>query len=137
MKISEASHASGATPRALRLYEDEGLIVPGRCSNGYRDYCPTTIDRVRVIRGLLDAGLPVRLIKKVLPAVADGHELGQATRTELEDYHDRLVLRIGQLDQRRSALAVFLGQLDSIEELTFTHASSSYGSTHDTHRTYS
>jgi DNA-binding transcriptional MerR regulator len=137
MKISEASRASGASPRSLRLYEDEGLIVPGRCSNGYRDYCPTTIDRVRVIRGLLEAGLSVRLVKKVLPVVADGRDLDQATRTELEDYHDRLVLRIGQLDRRRFSLAVFLGQLDAIEGLTFTHASGSYGSTHDTHRTCS
>ena len=134
MKISEAARASGASPRALRLYEDEGLILPGRFSNGYRDYCSTTIDRVRVIRGLLEAGLPVRLVKKVLPAVADGRDLDHATRAELEDYHDRLVLRIGQLDRRRSSLAVFLGQLDELEGLTFTHASGFYGSAHETNR---
>lgn len=131
MKIGEASLASGASPRALRLYEDEGLIVPGRFSNGYRDYCSATIDRVRTIRGLLDAGLPIRLVRKVLPAIADGRHLEQQIREELEAYHDRLVHRIMQLNQRRASLATFLGRLDAIEQLTFTQASGSYGSSHD------
>ncbi|WP_405623382.1 zinc-binding dehydrogenase [Streptomyces sp. NBC_00076] len=36
-RFSEASRASGVSARSLRHYEDEGLIVPGRCSNGFRD----------------------------------------------------------------------------------------------------
>lgn len=114
MKIGEASRASGASPRALRLYEEEGLIVPGRCSNGYRDYCSTTIDRVGVIRGLLDAGLPVRLVKDVLPAFADGNEIDPHVREEIERYHDRLVRRISQLALRRASLTAFLDQLDAL-----------------------
>lgn len=66
MKISEASRVSGVSARSLRYYEDEGLIVPGRCSNGYRD-CRSTVDRVLVIRSLLESGLPVQLINDVLP----------------------------------------------------------------------
>lgn len=69
MKFSEASRVSGVSPRSLRNYEDEGLIVPGRFSNGFRDYCQSTLDRVLVIRSLLESGLPVRLIKEVLCAV--------------------------------------------------------------------
>jgi hypothetical protein len=42
-----------------------------------------------------------------------------------------LVHRIMQLDQRRASLATFLGRLDAIEKLTFTHASGSYGPSHD------
>jgi hypothetical protein len=52
MKIGEASLASGASPRALHLYEEEGLIEPGRFGNGYRDYCSATIERVRAIWSL-------------------------------------------------------------------------------------
>ncbi|MBP2479411.1 DNA-binding transcriptional MerR regulator [Crossiella equi] len=54
--------------RSLRHYEDEGLIVPGRCGNGFRDYCQATIDRVLAIRPLLASGLPVRLIRERLGA---------------------------------------------------------------------
>lgn len=109
MKIGEAAQASGASPRALRLYEDEGLIVPGRFSNGYRDYCPGTIDRVRTIRRLIEAGLPVRLVKEVLPSVLDGRALAPQTQDEVRRYHDRLLDRIVELDRRRASLARFLG----------------------------
>ncbi|WP_223281470.1 MerR family transcriptional regulator [Streptomyces antnestii] len=68
MKISEASRVSGVSARSLRHYEDEGLIVPGRFSNGFRDYCQSTIDRVLVIRTLLESGLPVRLIGQLFGA---------------------------------------------------------------------
>lgn len=109
MKIGEASIASGATPRALRLYEDEGLIVPGRCSNGYRDYYPSTIDRVRVIRSLLDAGLPVRYVKRLLPRLVDGAgDLDSRAREEIAAYHDRLSRRITLLERQRTALGEFL-----------------------------
>ncbi|WP_201294943.1 MerR family transcriptional regulator [Nocardiopsis sp. FR6] len=60
MEIGEASRASGVSARSLRYYGDEGLIVPGLCRNGYRDYCRSTPDRARVIRSPLESGLPVR-----------------------------------------------------------------------------
>lgn len=132
MKIGEASNASGASPRALRLYEDEGLIVPGRCSNGYRDYCLSTIDRVRVIRSLLDAGLPVRFIKRVLPTLVDGAgDLDARAREEIGAYHDRLTRRIALLEQQRCSLGEFLSRM-AVDRLTLTHASGSYGRRHDT-----
>jgi len=97
--------------RALRLYEDEGLIVPGRCSNGYRDYCRSTIDRVLVIRSLLAAGLPVRLVREVLPRFADGAAgLDQRVHDEIAAYRDRLARRIERLERQRDSLGEFLSQ---------------------------
>lgn len=111
MRIAEASIASGASPRALRLYEDEGLIVPGRCSNGYRDYCPSTIDRIRMVRSLLAAGLPVRLVRRVLPTLVDGAgNLDPQAHDEIVEYHDRLSRRIAQLERQRTSLGEFLAQ---------------------------
>lgn len=111
MKIGEASIVGGATPRALRLYEDEGLIVPGRCSNGYRDYYPSTIDRVREIRSLLDAGLPVRYVKRLLPRLVDGAgDLDSRSREEIAAYYDRLSERITLLERQRTALGEFLAR---------------------------
>jgi DNA-binding transcriptional MerR regulator len=111
VKISDASRASGVSPRSLRFYEDEGLIVPGRCSNGYRDYCGTTIDRVLVIRSLLESGLPVKLIKEALPQLTLGGA-GADLRTEFLDevhgYRDRLAARIAALVAQQSALDAFL-----------------------------
>lgn len=105
----------------MRHYEDEGLIVPGRCSNGFRDYCQSTIDRVRVIRTLLESGLPVRLIRELLPRLTDGSDPHPDTATatapdavcaeflrEVESYRDRLAARIAVLSEQQAALDTYL-----------------------------
>ena len=38
MKINEVVKITGLTKKAIRLYEDRGLITVGRSENGYRDY---------------------------------------------------------------------------------------------------
>ncbi|WP_419664892.1 MerR family transcriptional regulator [Streptomyces sp. 2-1] len=113
MKISEASRASGASPRSLRHYEDEGLIVPGRFSNGFRDYCQSTVDRVLVIRSLLESGLPVRLIKEALPCTTDESDGGTDVvhaefLREVQSHRDRLSARIAVLSDQRAALDAYL-----------------------------
>lgn len=99
--------------RSLRHYEDEGLIVPGRFSNGFRDYCQSTIDRVLVIRTLLESGLPVRLIRELLPRLADGSDAGSAAVCDeflqgVHLYRDRLAARIAILNDQQAALDTYL-----------------------------
>ncbi|GAB3171187.1 MerR family transcriptional regulator [Myceligenerans halotolerans] len=111
--IGEASRVSGASARSLRHYEDEGLIVPGRCGNGFRDYCRSTIDRVLVIRSLLESGLPVRLIREILPSVADGPDVGADAVSaeflrEVQRHRDRLAARIAVLRDQQAALDAYL-----------------------------
>jgi DNA-binding transcriptional MerR regulator len=113
MRISEASRASGASARSLRHYEDEGLIVPGRCSNGFRDYCQSTIDRVLVVRSLLESGLPVRLIREALPSLTEGSDVGtDLVRAEflheVQNHRDRLAARIAVLSDQHLALDAYL-----------------------------
>jgi DNA-binding transcriptional MerR regulator len=116
MKISEASRVSGVSARSLRHYEDEGLIVPGRCSNGFRDYCQSTVDRVLVIRSLLASGLPVRLIREVLPSLTDGPDVcTDVVRAEflheVQSYRDRLAARIAVLSDQQAALDTYLREV--------------------------
>ncbi|MFF3754861.1 MerR family transcriptional regulator [Streptomyces sp. NPDC002018] len=60
MRIGEAAAAAGTTPRALRFYEQRGLLPPPvRTVSGQREYGPAEIERVRVIRELLSLGLTV------------------------------------------------------------------------------
>ncbi|MEU4997313.1 MerR family transcriptional regulator [Streptomyces sp. NPDC021622] len=115
MKISEASRVSGVSARSLRHYEQEGLIVPGRCSNGFRDYCQSTVDRVLVIRSLLESGLPVRLIRELLPSLTDERDVGtdvdgvcEEFLHEVRSYRDRLAARIAVLSDQQAALDAYL-----------------------------
>ncbi|MEV6008784.1 MerR family transcriptional regulator [Streptomyces sp. NPDC051976] len=114
MKIGEASRLSGVSARSLRYYEDEGLIVPGRFGNGYRDYCRSTVDRVLAIRALLESGLPVRLIKEHLPQLSGGHDDGGTDAVceeflrEVRGYRERLAARIAALSAQQAALDAYL-----------------------------
>ncbi|TYB49415.1 MerR family transcriptional regulator [Actinomadura chibensis] len=60
MRISDAAAAAGTTPRALRFYEQRGLLPPpDRTAGGQRRYGPAEVRRVRTIRVLLSMGLTV------------------------------------------------------------------------------
>lgn len=60
MRIGEAAAAAGTTPRALRFYEQRGLLLPpARTASGQREYGPEEVALVRVIRELLALGLTV------------------------------------------------------------------------------
>ncbi|MFF4344109.1 MerR family transcriptional regulator [Kitasatospora sp. NPDC001540] len=111
MRIGEAARASGVSARSLRYYEDEGLIVPGRFDNGFRDYCRSTIDRVLAIRSLLESGLPVRLIREALPDPADPGNAGAVDEEflrEVRAHRDRLAARIALLSEQHAALDAYL-----------------------------
>src|SRR5687768_12458302 len=69
MRIGELAERTGTSRRLLRYYEEEGLLEPGRTPNGYRDYDDRFVERVAQIRGLLDAGIPVRIIRQLLPCL--------------------------------------------------------------------
>jgi len=57
MRIGELARAAGVTPRALRYYEEQGLISAERDHNGYRLYPAESVPLVRNIARLLSAGL--------------------------------------------------------------------------------
>ncbi|MFD6278656.1 MerR family transcriptional regulator [Streptomyces sp. NPDC060209] len=60
MRIGDAAAAAGTTPRALRFYEERGLLPPpARSTTGQRQYGSRDVARVRVIRELLALGLTV------------------------------------------------------------------------------
>jgi DNA-binding transcriptional MerR regulator len=69
MRIGELAERTGVSRRLLRYYEEQGLLVPSRALNGYREYGEPHVDVVLQIAGLLDAGLPTRIIAQLLPCL--------------------------------------------------------------------
>lgn len=60
LRIGDAAAAAGTTPRALRFYEQRGLLpAPARTASGQRQYGPGDIARVLLIRDLLAVGFTV------------------------------------------------------------------------------
>ncbi|MFB8419417.1 MerR family transcriptional regulator [Streptomyces albidoflavus] len=99
MRIGELARATGASARALRHYEQAGLITSERAANGYRVYDERAVVRVRNIRYLLDAGLTLDDVRVFLPCLdgdlAAAPPSGQGLRVALD--------RLAVLDARIAA----------------------------------
>ncbi|WP_331766722.1 MerR family transcriptional regulator [Embleya sp. NBC_00896] len=113
MRIGELSDRTDTPRRLLRYYEEQGLIVPARSPNGYRDYDEYNVDRVMQIRGLLDAGLPTRIIKQILPCLNQPRIIHFPDATPemlatLEHERDRMTQRVECLARNRDAIAEYL-----------------------------
>ena len=117
MRIGELSKRTGVPARMLRYYEEQDLIRPTRLSNGYRDYDDYLVDRVQKIRGLVDSGIPTRIIVDILPCldkpqtvVVQNVEPGLRELLVLE--RDRMSVKIDFLIQNRDAISRYIEAVD-------------------------
>ncbi|MCT9089008.1 MerR family transcriptional regulator [Streptomyces sp. ASQP_92] len=113
MRIGELSERTGTSRRLLRYYEEQGLIVSTRSPNGYRAYEENLVDRIMQIRGLLDAGLPTRIIKQILPCLNKPRAIHFPDATPemlatLTLERDRMTQRIACLIRNRDAVSEYL-----------------------------
>ncbi|NUP67062.1 MAG: MerR family transcriptional regulator [Nonomuraea sp.] len=99
MNIGELARRTGVSVRALRYYEEQGLLVPARAANGYRQYTKAAEEVVGCIQLLYAAGLSSAKVAEVLPAAcrdADGVVLSGELTGELETVRARLVTEIAE-----------------------------------------
>lgn len=70
LTIGEFAQATGLTAKALRLYDDLGLLCPAEVSahNGYRYYERTQVDAARLVARLRLAGVPLAQIAAIAGA---------------------------------------------------------------------
>ena len=73
LSIGEFAHASRLSPKALRLYDELGLLVPARVEpgTGYRWYAPEQLEPARRVAALRRIGMPLAGIKRFLPLTPD------------------------------------------------------------------
>ncbi len=113
MRIGELSERTNTPRRMLRYYEEQGLIAAERTANGYRSYDERFVDRVAQIRGLLDAGLPTRIIRQILPCLDKPRTIHFPDATPemlstLETELARMQARVECLQRNRDAIAEYL-----------------------------
>jgi DNA-binding transcriptional MerR regulator len=116
MRIGELAKRTGVASRMLRYYEEQGLITPRRLDNGYREYDEYLVDRVGKIKGLVDAGIPTRIVTNILPClgrpqtiVVEHAEPGLFDLLETE--RDRMSEKIDFLTHNRDAITSYLRAL--------------------------
>lgn len=109
MRIGELAAATGATARALRHYEQAGLITSERAPNGYRTYDERAAVRVRNIRCLLAAGLTLDDVRTFLSCLDGDVAAAAPSGRGLQVALDRLAV----LNQRIAAQAEARDRLEA------------------------
>ena len=114
MHIGELSRQSGASLRAIRHYDQRGLLAARRLPNGYREFDGSAVERVRAIRDLIGAGFTVEELKSLaecLQACPDDARCSARTAALYRRKLDRLDGQIRTLATLRRRLRERLAAL--------------------------
>ncbi len=89
MKIGDLAQQTGLSTKAIRYYEDIGVLPdPARSSNGYRSYDSGAVDRSGFIRDAQAAGLALTEIQLILDLRDSGESTCEHTIALLESHLD-------------------------------------------------
>ena len=121
LRINEVAAELGLTTRAIRYYEEVGLLEPAARSDGdYRLYDPSDVERLRFIKSLRDdAGFSLAQIGQLLEDEAarerNRERLRQTTdpaerRRYFEEARDRVDRQIALLEAKSERLATMIAE---------------------------
>ena len=102
--ISGLARLTGVTPRALRYYEDKGLIRPIRGRRGERHYPPREVEAARTVVLLRSLGIAI-------PQVARLIEPGRSSADVRRDLRQVLSGRAGELKASYDRVQAVLADL--------------------------
>jgi len=105
--ITELCKEFGISLRALRFYEDKGLVAPRRV-NGARVYTRRDRARLALILRAKDIGSPLSEIKRYLDLYGDH---GEGRTEQLSYVIQRTDTAIKELEQKRSQIDATLAEL--------------------------
>jgi DNA-binding transcriptional MerR regulator len=102
VKIGQVAREAGVSIDTVRFYERRGLLpAPERRPSGYRSFPESTVERIRMARGLQGMGFTLDEIIDALRA----HDTGTATcdseRWRLQAVVDRIDAKIAELRTTR------------------------------------
>lgn len=100
---SAAAHRLGVSTKALRLYEQRGLVVPGRSAAGWRAYGPEQMARAAEIVALRALGLSLAEVARVLSG--ESGELEPALAAHQSMLEGRMRALAGTVDKVRGLRA--------------------------------
>jgi DNA-binding transcriptional MerR regulator len=118
LRIQEVADETGLTPRAIRYYEEVGLLAPAARSEGaYRLYDAEDLARLRFIKGLReDAGFSLAEIRQLLEDEAARAQFRARLRSATDPAERREILEaaIAQVDRQVGSLREKLSRLSSM-----------------------
>jgi DNA-binding transcriptional MerR regulator len=90
MRIGELANTAGITTKALRYYEERGLLDAPRRTNGYREYDESHLRVVREIQALREIGFALEDTRPFIECLRSGHEEGDACPDSMAVYRRKI-----------------------------------------------
>ncbi|HET7670148.1 MAG TPA: MerR family DNA-binding transcriptional regulator [Burkholderiales bacterium] len=106
--ISELAQEFDVTPRAIRFYEDQGLLAPRR-EGQRRIYTPRDRTRLKLTLRGKRLGLTLAEIRELI----DMYEPGRDDRAQLERFREVLESHRRSLLQQRADIEAQLGEIQT------------------------
>ncbi|MGW0903112.1 MerR family transcriptional regulator [Streptomyces sp. NPDC002853] len=113
VRIGEVARGAGVSVRAVRYYEQQGLLTAERSPSGQRLYRQDAVTLVRFFQQMFAAGLTSRRIAELLPCWDSGHTDAEQ-RAMLRAERDRIQAKVDDLQAA-------LDSLDEVIAITDTH----------------
>lgn len=105
MNISEVGKRSGLPPKTIRFYEEIGLILPRRDTNGYRLFTEADLHRLAFVRRARALGFSVHECRQLLALYKDETRASADVKTLAREHLARIDQQLEELAQMRSTLA--------------------------------
>lgn len=125
MRIGQLAAHVGASPRALRHYEQQGLLTSRREPNGYRFYDPEAVVRAENVKTLLDVGLTADDIRQHVESGCLDEPLDDVPHCDGE---------LAPIRARLATLEELIGRLEAVRQRLSEHARSVETSLHRPHQ---
>ncbi|WP_181783052.1 MerR family transcriptional regulator [Pseudonocardia pini] len=113
MLIGELAERAGVSTRALRHYEELGLLPARRAANGYRRYDGADLRAVAEIRTLVGLGLSLEETRPFVECLRAGHPSGGTCADSIAVYRSKLAEVDASLARLGAVRAELAEQLDA------------------------
>jgi DNA-binding transcriptional MerR regulator len=127
LTIGEFARLSRLSPKALRLYDELGLLRPFRVDewSGYRYYAPAQLERARLVAWLRRLGMPLARIGPVVesPPAEAAASVAAFLRVTAADFSERQRLAVFLIDYLSEGATAMPEQAQP--ELTIRYAAAS------------
>lgn len=111
LRIGEVAAQAGVSVRAIRYYEQQGILSAGRSPAGQRLYRPDAVERVRFFQQMFAAGLSSANIAELMSCFETCHtDAGQ--RRLLREQRDRMAARADELQAALQRLDDIIADAD-------------------------
>ncbi|MBP2196779.1 MULTISPECIES: Cu(I)-responsive transcriptional regulator [Pantoea] len=105
MNISDVAKKTGLTSKAIRFYEEKGVVTPPlRSENGYRSYNPHHIDELNLLRQARQVGFTLEECRELVTLFNDPARHSADVKARTLQKADEIAAHIEELHAMRARL---------------------------------